>query len=222
MINLLPGLHLMRWAFALVAIVVSGLLGHHLGAKHERETVVIELQEQQAELAAVEHQYQAQLAQLRAQRDIADASNLSLQQSLKQLQAESLELESRQHLYENIEGQDRSSGLGVDTVTRINDENGDPKELHITVVQARGRNRVKGQMVVALVGEKSGEPWREVIVDATGESTSRFDMRFYQTLVVPLPEHENHIDIVEINIEPDDKLHKPVSYAAQWSGILED
>jgi len=220
--RLLPGLHLMRWVCALVAIVVSGLLGHHFGVKHERETIVVELQEQQDKLAAVERQYQAQLAQLRTQRDIADTSNLSLQQTLKQLQAESLELESRQRLYENIEGKDRSSGLGVDTVTRINDENGEPKALRITVVQARGRNRVKGQMVVALVGEKSGEPWREVLVDAAGKSTSRFDMRFYQTLVVPLPEHQNHIDIVEINIKPDDKLHKPVSFATQWSGILED
>jgi len=50
----------------------------------------------------------------------------------------------------------------------------------------------------------------------------RFDMRFYQTLVIPLPEQENHIDIVEINIKPDGTNHESVSYATDWSGILED
>jgi len=212
----------MRWALALVAVVVSGLLGHHLGAKSEREIIAIELQEQHAKLAAVEQQNQAQLAQLRTQRDIADASNLSLQKSLKQLQTKSLEQESRQRLYENIEGNDRNSGLDVDTITRVNDENGEPQELHITVVQARGRNRVKGQIGVALVGEKSGEPWREVIVDAADDSALQFDMRFYQTLIVPLIQQENHIDIVEINIEPLGERHKSVHYVTQWSGILED
>ncbi len=205
-----------------MAVVVSGLLGHHIGAKREREAIVVELQKQKANMAVVEQQNQAQIAQLRTQRDIADASNRSLQKTLKQLQAKSLEQKSTQRLYENIEGKDRSSGLGVDTITRVNDENGVAEELHITVVQARGRNRVKGRMGVALIGEKSGEPWREEIADAAGDSAARFDMRFYETLVVPLPKYKNHIDIVEINIEPDDKQHKAVNYSTQWSGILED
>lgn len=205
-----------------MAVVVSGLLGHHIGAKREREAIVVELQKQKANMAVVEQQNQAQIAQLRTQRDIADASNRSLQKTLKQLQAKSLEQKSTQRLYENIEGKDRSSGLSVDTITRVNDENGVAEELHITVVQARGRNRVKGRMGVALIGEKSGEPWREEIADAAGDSAARFDMRFYETLVVPLPKYKNHIDIVEINIEPDDKQHKAVNYSTQWSGILED
>lgn len=212
----------MRWALALVAVVVSGLLGHHIGAKAEREKIAVEFQELQEKLATIEQQSQAQLAKLRTQRDVADASNVSLQKSLKQLQAKSLEQESRQRLYENIEGNDRNSGLDVDTVTRVNDENGEPQALHITVVQARGRNRVKGQIGVVLVGEKSGEPWREAIVDVADESAFRFDMRFYQTLIVPITQQENHIDIVEINIRPDDKRHKPVSFATQWSGILDN
>ena len=169
-------MHSMRWALALVSVVVSGLLGHHLGVKSEREAISIELQQQQIKLSAVEQQNQAQIAQLRTQRDIADASNVSLQKTIKQLQAKSLEQESKQRLYENIEGNDRNTGLDVETITRVNDKNGEAQELHITVVQARGRNRVKGQINVALVGEKSGEPWREVIMDATTGSTARFDM----------------------------------------------
>jgi len=215
-------MHAMRWVLAFVAVVLSGLLGHHLGAKHEREAIAVELLEQEANLAGIEQQYQTQVTQLRTQRDIADASNLSLQKTLKQLQAKSLERKSAQRLYDKIEGKDHSSGLGVDTVTRVTGENGNSEELHITVVQARGRNRVKGQIGVALIGEKAGEPWHEELVDVDSDSAVQFDMRFYQTLVVPLPEHKNHIDIVEINIEPDGKQHKSVSYAMDWSGILED
>jgi len=137
MAGLLPTMHVMRWMLAIVAVIVSGLLGDHYGAKREREIVVSELREHQANLTAVEKQYEAQVAQLRTQRNIADASNLSLQKKLKQLQAQSLERESSLRLYDKIEGNDRSTGLAVDTVTRVNDENGVPQELHITVVQAR-------------------------------------------------------------------------------------
>lgn len=220
--NWLPTMHAMRWTLALVAVVVSGLLGHHLGAKRERETIAVELLEQKANLTAIEQQYQAQVAQLRTQRDIADASNFSLQKTLKQMQVKSLERESTQRLYDNIEGKDRSSGLAVDTVTRLNGENGEPKELHITVVQARGRNRVKGRIGVALVGEKADAQWREVIVDVANDSGLQFDMRFYQTLVVPITALENHIDIVEIDIKPEGKQHKSGSYAMEWSSILEE
>jgi len=220
--SLLPTMHMMRWALAFVSVAVSGLLGHQCGVKQERETIAEELQDQQSHLMSLEKEYEAQVAALRTQRDIADASNVSLQKTLKQLQSESLEYKSTQRLYENIEGNDRSSGLGVDTVTRVNDENGNPKELHITVVQARGRNRVKGQVGVELVGEKAGAPWREVIADVAAKSALQFDLRFFQTLVVPIPESENHIDIVEIEVKPESKRHKSVSYATDWTSIVEE
>lgn len=225
--NLLPSMHMMRWAFAAVAVVVSGLFGYQLGSKNERESIAAELLQNETEWAAAEEQYQAQVSQLRTQRDVADASNKSLQKTVKRLQARSLERESALRLYDNIEGKDRNSGLGVDTVSLVKAENGQPKELHVTVVQARGRDRVKGQIGLALVGEKAGAEWREVIADVAGDSALGFDMRFYQTVVVPLPADENlidenHIDIVEIDVKPTDKRHKSVSYAMDWSGILQD
>lgn len=217
-------MHAMRWTLALVAVVFSGLFGHHLGAQREREIIAFKFSEQESGLAAIEHQYQAQIAQLRTQRDVADASNLNLQNMLEQLQAESLERKSALRLYDNIEGDDSSSGLGVDTVTRVNDENGKPKELHITVVQARGRNRVEGQIGLALLGESAGAPFREVVADVATGSALGFEMRFFQTLVVPLPEQEqeNLIKSVEINIKPTGKMHKSVNLSMDWSSILEE
>ena len=212
----------MRWVLALLAVVVAGVAGMQIGAQTERSRFADNLSMRQSSLLALEEKYRAELAQLRTQRDVADRSNQALQETLEQLQVESLEQKSAKQLYEKIEGLDQSTGLGVDTITRVNDTNGNVVELHITVVQSRGRNRVKGRIGVALAGEKEDSNWREVIVDATSDTAPRFDMRFFQTLVVPIPENDILIDFVEIDVNPDGKEHKFFSLEADWGSILED
>jgi len=218
----MPSMHTMRWVLAAVVVVVAALAGSFIGAKRERATLADELIAHQSTLATLEKNHQEQLARVRTQRDVADASNKSLQEKLEQLQSQSLEQKSTQRLYEKIEGRDTSTGLDVDTITRVNDASGNPVELHITVVQARGRDRIKGQIGVALLGEKNESNWREVVVEVTDEDAPRFDMRFFQTLVVPLPDDDILIDIVEIDVQPDGNRHKSFRYEAEWSGILED
>ena len=218
----MPSMHAMRWMLAAVAVVVAAITGHYVGAQRERAAVAQELAGDTNSLAALEKKYQEQLGQLRAQRDIADASNEALQEKLKQLQAQSLDETSTQRLYEKIEGSDVTTGLGVDTITRVNDADGKLVELHVTLFQARGRNRVKGQIGVALIGEKNDSNWREVVVQSDDSEAPRFDMRFFQTLVVPIPDNDILIDIVEIDVKPDGKQHKSFSYDAAWSSILED
>ncbi len=218
----MPSMHAMRWALAVVAAIAAFLLGSHLGARGERDQLATELASHKDSLNAIEQDYQAQVTQLRTQRDIADASNQSLQEKLKQLQSQSLEQKSAQTLYDKIEGTNTSSGLGVDTITRVNNDEGDVVELHVTVVQARGRNRVKGRIGLALVGEKNDSNWREVIVQADAKSAPRFDMRFFQTVVVPIPEEDIHIDFVEISVKPDGKTHKPFTSEVDWSSIVEE
>lgn len=218
----LPPMHVLRWAFAALAVVVAALLGSQWGAYRERSQVADKLNEYQSSLASIEEKHLGELTQLRTQRDVVEASNKELQAALKEIQAESLDKQSAQSLYENIENGDTSRGLAVDTVIKVNDENGTPSELHITVVQARGRERVKGQIGVSLLGEKDGTNWREIIAEAGSDSAPRFDMRFFQTLVVPLPEHNILVDIVEIDVKPDGKRHKAISFEADWAAIPED
>lgn len=220
--SLMPSPHALRWALASVAVVAAALIGSQWGAYGERSQVAADLSGYQSTLATIEEKHLAEVTQLRTQRDVADASNKALQKSLKQLQDQSLERRSTNRLYERIEGKDVSTGLGIDTITRVDGADGEPTELHITVVQARGRTRVKGQIGVALLGEKDGSNWREVVVEVSSDSAPRFDMRFYQTLVVVLPENNILIDLVEIDVEPDGKRHKSFSYEMDWAEVLED
>ena len=81
---------------------------------------------------------------------------------------------------------------------------------------------MKGQIGVALLGEKDGSNWREVIVEADSNAAPRFDMRFFQTLVVPVPEIDILIDLVEIDVNPDGKRHKAFNFEMDWAGIVED
>jgi len=215
-------MHAMRWALAIVAVIVAALAGSHFGAQRERGLLEDEQGLQKDQLAAIAQQYKAEVATLRIQRDVADNSIQALQNSLQQLQTEVLEQKSAQRLYEKIEGIDTSSGLAVDTITRVNNADGKPIELHVTLVQARGRNRVKGQIGVALVGEKNASNWREVIVAVDDKSAPRFDMRFFQTIVVPIPVEDILIDFVEIDVKPSGKRHKAFSYEADWSSISEN
>ncbi len=217
-----PFMHTLRWAFALLCIAVAALIGSQWGAYRERSKVQEQLTEYQQQLASINDTHQAELIELRTQRDVADASNAALQESLKEMQAQSLEQKSQKRLYDRIEGTDIGTGLNIDTIIKVNNSDGETAELHITIVQARGRDRVKGQMGVALLGEKNDGNWREVIVDVNSDEAPRFDLRFFQTLVVPVPENDILIDIVEIDVVPDGKRHKPFSYEMDWASIQED
>lgn len=218
----MPNLHAMRWTLAGVVVCVAAIAGSEFGAYRERNRFAVELSDYKTNLDNLEETYQTQLAQLRVQRDIADSSNKELQATLNALQNESLEMQSTQRLFNRIEGADKATGLAVNTVTRVNDASGVATELHITLVQSRGRDRVTGRIGVALLGEKDDSNWREVIVAADAASAPRFDMRFFQTLVVPLPEDNILVDIVEIEVKPDGKKHKSFSHDEVWSGVLED
>lgn len=222
MSSLLPSLRLLRWTLAVVAVVAAAIFGNLWGAFIERSKVASELTKYRDTLANIDETHQTEMTKLRTQRDVADASNRELQKSLKQLQEESLQHRAEKRLYDRIEGLDNSSGLLVDSVKVAKDTKGNVYELEITLIQARGKKRVEGQIGVALLGEKDGTNWREIIVDVESDSAPRFDLRFYQTLVVTVPEREFPINKLEINVEPTGTQHKPFNYEKLWAELVED
>lgn len=161
---------------------------------------------------------------MRAQRDLASTTSANLQLALKDLQAESLKHESTARLYKRIEGLEASSGLSVDTISKTQNDDGAANQLHVTLIQARGRNRVSGEVGVTLVGEKDGSEWRETIAEVGTKTALNFDLRFFETLTVPLPEmladDDTHVDYVEIQVKPSGRPHKPFKTDKEWAGIV--
>lgn len=211
----------MRSVLAAVAVLLAGLAGYSIGLSQAGRSGA-NADDVKKQLADADSKYAEEIARLRTQRDIADASNRELQKSLKQLQDKVQDEAAATSLYERIEGVDTGTGLAVDTVSKIEDENGTLTELHITLIQARGRERVSGEIGVALIGEKNESNWREVIVQVDSDKAPRFDMRFFQTLVVPVPSNDILIDIVEIDVKPRGKRHKPFKHEVIWSGISQE
>lgn len=212
----------MRWTLAVVAVIAAAIFGNLWGAYVERSKVAGELTQYRETLATIDEAHQTEMTKLRTISEVADASNRELQKSLKQLQEESLRYRAEKRLYDRIEGLDKSTGLSIERVKAGMDTAGNVYELEITLIQARGRKRVTGQVGVALLGEKDGSNWREIIVDVESESAPRFDLRFFQTLVVAVPVRDFPINKIEINVEPEGKRHKPFSFEQPWAEIVED
>ncbi len=217
----MPTSRALRWTFAALAIVVSGLLGFFIGSSGLQNGADSKSTNQ---LQAMQQKHEQELAQMRAQRDLASTTSANLQLALKDLQTESLKHESTARLYQRIEGIEAASGLSVDTLTTSLNSDGVTNELNVTLIQARGRNRVNGKVGITLVGEKDGSEWRETIADVAGNSALSFDLRFFETLSVPLPEglanSDTHVDYVVIDVKPRGRPHKPFKTEKDWAGIV--
>lgn len=222
MSSLMPTSRALRWTFAIVAILVSGIVGYFLGSRDQQSGAGSTGTSSQIE--ALQQQHSQELAQMRAQRDLASSTSANLQLALKDLQAESLKHESTARLYNRIEGLDASSGLSVDTIVKTLSDDGVANQLHVTLIQARGRNRVSGEVGVTLVGEKDGTAWRETLAEVGTKTALSFDLRFFETLTVVLPDalssKDTHVDYVEIQVKPSGRPHKPFKTEKEWAGIV--
>jgi len=92
----------------MLAIIVSGMLGYFLGS-HNQQTGA-QSNSVSNQIKALQQQHSQELAEMRAQRDLASSTSANLQLALKDLQAESLKHESTARLYNRIEGLEASSG----------------------------------------------------------------------------------------------------------------
>ena len=206
----------------MLAIIVSGMLGYFLGS-HNQQTGA-QSNSVSNQIKALQQQHSQELAEMRAQRDLASSTSANLQLALKDLQAESLKHESTARLYNRIEGLEASSGLSVDTISKSLTVDSGANQLHVTLIQARGRSRVSGEVGVTLVGEKDGSEWRETIAEVGTKSALSFDLRFFETLTVTLPEmlsnEDTHVDYVEIQVNPSGRPHKPFKTEKEWAGIV--
>ena len=113
------------------------------------------------------------------ERDMALATVVSLRDELERGGELSAAERAELDLYRRIGEQGRPNGLALDTIER---RVGEPPTLIVTLVQFRGRERVRGRIEVTAEGE-AGE--RDPGASSARWSTS-FDLRFFATSEVSL------------------------------------
>ena len=192
-------------------MVAAGAVGWHLGARQATKSLSAALSA--PGIGAATSDSQADTATLTRERDTALASIATLQDRLVEAERRQAVDAADLALYRRLGEQATDSGLGIDTVVW---HKGDGAAvLDITLVQAKGRHRVSGTLGVSVPdGPEAGQD--RVLVPDTGERAVPFDLRFFQTLSVPVdasiadappsgglaisvrPDGERHPDFVDI------------------------
>lgn len=168
-------------------------------------------------------EHDARVSALVRERDVALATITALRDQLER--AERLDAEERAELelYRRVGGEELPSGLSIDSIVR-------PREraeiLLVTLVQARGRDRVRGRidLLSASPGEGAtasrlqGERQRGPPPDAI--ASARFDMRFFETVELPLDLSAAPFpDELVISVVPEEGRHRPFRLRVEREAI---
>jgi hypothetical protein len=202
---------------AVVAVILAWWLGRDYGIAREREAQDVLIAGERGAWLATRNLLESESTGLRIERDVARETVATLRLSLDTKQRLSIDDMAELQLYRRIEGADGHPGLSVDEVQIFD---GEPASLHITLVQARGRDRVTGTLGITLIGEQAGKSQRQVIVSAAAADAPGFDLRFFKTVIVPFePALAAEVDLLEIDIKPRGKPHKPFQLVLPWGEI---
>ena len=130
----------------------------------------------------------ARVAALEHERDAARATSEALRDQLDRAERLSADERAELELYRRVGGDALPSGLSIESIER---PRGPTRSLAVTLVQARGRDRVKGRIDVlpgapgqAPEPRSSTEERRGVPEGAI--ASERFDLRFFETVELPL------------------------------------
>ena len=152
--------------------------------------------EAERRLAAAGAADAATIAALRGEREMLSESVRGLRDALDRAGRLAAEERSELELYRRIGAAGGAAGLAIDTLERrpADPASGAPATLRLTLVQVRGRDRVSGRVdVVALeedapplAPETAGDVRAAIARDGRAIWTAPFDLRFFETLDVPL------------------------------------
>ena len=201
-----------RWllgALVVLGVALAWQLGHRRGVEDGARAMSrsIAARDEASAAIAVERRerHEAELAALARERDIARATIETLSEELESRGELAAEERAELELYRRIGGEESSSGLAIDAIER---RAGPPATLAVTLVQARGRERVAGRVEVdpagrdgsAVAGADGGPAW-----------SADFDLRFFETLEIPLERlGEPFPEAIVVSVTPDEGgRHKP-------------
>lgn len=154
---------LLWWALLLLCLPAAWMLGQYQAEQRyammedSRQAVVLN---EQARLQARVDQLQAQNNDQRLSLQIAEQRAAGLQEQLDQNIELSFEERAELALYRRIADGKGVQDMLVDSVQLVDDQ------LSITLLQARGRDRVTGHVAVSVLGQKDGRTVRWILSDA--------------------------------------------------------
>ena len=168
-------------------------------------------------------EHDARVSALVRERDVALATITALRDQFER--AERLDAEERAELelYRRVGGEELPSGLSIDSMERPRER---AETLVVTLVQARGRDRVEGRidLLPASPGEEAtasrpeSEERRGPPPDAL--ASARFDMRFFETVelsldlsAAPFP------DELVISVVPEEGRYEPFRLLVEREAI---
>ena len=152
------------------------------------------------------------VAILRGERDMLRETVRSLRDALERADRLAADERAELELYRRVGADESAAGLAIDTLERRGE---DPAVLRVTLVQVRGRDRVTGRVEIvpleadapALPPASTGEASAAPTATAPGTWSAPFDLRFFETLEIPLD--GPFPETVEVRVVPADEPHAP-------------
>lgn len=193
-------------------VCVALLLAWQLGSYQAKRSIELD---NQALLDSM-REAQVDVATLTRERDIARAAESELRDRLSEATRLSADERAELELYRRISNASQPIGLGVDNIEYLERDSGSPGVLEITLVQSRGRDRVTGSVQVTLKRDDQDL----TILPKDDAAALRFDLRFFETLSIPLDLAAVGVpDTVLLSVAPDDDRHAAVSLERSWERV---
>ncbi len=202
-------------AIGLAMAFVAGQTAEESSAKKRNEAIMAD------KLSALSTERNALLAETEAAKQAhieAKATVVALRDKLKSTTTMKAADDADLRLYRRIANLDdtETRGLFVDEVTMSKDFESDDVSLNILLIQTQGRNRIRGSVGATILPD-TGKPIK--IIESSDERAPDFNLRFFQTVHIPVPKTKGVMDELEIHVKPTDKAHKPFIYRIPWKEI---
>ena len=148
----------------------------------------------------------------------AKATVVALRDKMKGQSSMKAADEADLRLYRRIANLDETEqrGLFVDKVTMSKDFETDEVLLNVLLIQTQGRNRIKGSVGATILPD-TGKHIK--LVEAGTDKAPDFNLRFFQTVHIPVPKTKGVLDELEIQVKPSGKRHKPFTFRIPWADI---
>jgi hypothetical protein len=205
-------------AIALIAVLLSFMTGQTAGEKAQKQVNEQIMTEKLSALTSERDSLRAETQNYQREYTEAKATVTALRDKLKTQVTSRQTDEADLRLYRRIADMDdaEQKGLHIHKVTMSKNFDTNEVALNVRLVQSQGRNRVTGSVSARLIPD-AGKPIKISGVDS--QDAPEFNLRFFETVYLRLPQETGDVDEVEITVTPKNKQHEPFTELIPWAEI---